>query len=102
MVATATNNRVAAAAAFTDTDYPKLIEKGRQVDTIAVGNILAVFNWPEKSERHQGLERFVDSFFSGFEKLLLPGRHPKWKEVYLAATVPGCGLPLAGTSYSNP
>jgi TRAP transporter TAXI family solute receptor len=70
-------------------DYPNLIAAGETVDTIAVGTILAVFNWPEGSERYQRLARFVDAFFSKFDEFLKPPRHPKWQEVNLSATVPG-------------
>jgi len=31
----------------------------------------------------------VNEFFSNIEKFNAPGRHPKWKEINLAATVPG-------------
>lgn len=32
---------------------------------------------------------FVDAFFTGFRTLTEPGHHPKWREVNLAAEVPG-------------
>jgi TRAP transporter TAXI family solute receptor len=70
-------------------DYPRLIDAGSEVETIAVGNVLAVFNWPEGSERYRRVERFVDAFFSRFDEFSLAGRHPKWREVNLGATVPG-------------
>jgi TRAP transporter TAXI family solute receptor len=76
-------------ARFTSNDYPRLIDSGKTVDTVAVGNVLAVFNWPENSDRYRRVQRFVDAFFSRFEEFLQPGRHPKWKEVNLSATVPG-------------
>ena len=76
-------------AKFSSADYPRLIDGGQEVDTIAVGNVLAVFNWAENSERYKRVQRFVDAFFSRFDEFLKPGRHPKWKEVNLSATVPG-------------
>ena len=76
-------------ARFAASDYPRLIESGKAVETIAVGNVLAVFNWPQNSDRYKRVQRFVDAFFSRFEEFLEPGRHPKWKEVNLSATVPG-------------
>jgi uncharacterized protein len=76
-------------ARFEPSDYPKLITDGKPVDTVAVGNVLAVFNWPENSERYKRVQRFVDAFFSRFDEFSLAGRHPKWKEVNLSATVPG-------------
>jgi hypothetical protein len=75
-------------ARFASSDYPRLIESGKTVETVAVGNVLAVFNWPENSERYKRVERFVEAFFSRFDEFSQPGRHPKWKEVNLSATVP--------------
>lgn len=74
---------------MTDKDYPNLIAASESVDTIAVGTILAVFDWPPSSVRYQRLARFVDAFFSKFDDFLKPPRHPKWQEVNLTATVPG-------------
>jgi len=74
---------------LTSQDYPKLVEPDKPVETLAVGSILAVFNWPESSERYHRVERFVSAFFSKFDEFQKAGRHPKWKEVNLAATVPG-------------
>jgi TRAP transporter TAXI family solute receptor len=76
-------------AKFTRADYPRLLAEGEEVHTLAVGSILAVFNWPERSDRYKRVERFVNAFFSRFEEFLQPGRHPKWKEVSLTAEVPG-------------
>jgi TRAP transporter TAXI family solute receptor len=76
-------------AKFTRADYPRLVPEGREVNTLAVGSILAVFNWPENSDRYRRVERFVNAFFSRFDEFMLPGRHPKWKEVSLTAEVPG-------------
>jgi hypothetical protein len=76
-------------ARFTPGDYPRLVTSGHDVNTIAVGSILAVFNWPERSARFKRVERFINVFFSRFNDFLQPGRHPKWKEVSLTADVPG-------------
>lgn len=76
-------------ARFASSDYPRLIDAGKVVETVAVGNVLAVFNWPENSDRYRRVQRFVDAFFSRFDDFLQPGRHPKWKEVNLSAMVPG-------------
>jgi TRAP transporter TAXI family solute receptor len=76
-------------AKFTASDYPRLVAPGQDVNTLAVGSILAVFNWPEGSDRYKRVERFVNAFFSRFDEFLQPGRHPKWKEVSLTADVPG-------------
>jgi len=76
-------------ARFANTDYPRLVGSDKPVETLAVGSLLAVFNWPENSDRYNRVKRFVDAFFSRFDEFLQPGRHPKWKEVNLAADVPG-------------
>ena len=74
---------------FTSEDYPDLVPEGTEVETIAAGNVLAVFNWPEDHPRHQKVARFVDAFFSRFEELKQPGFHPKWKDVNIGASVAG-------------
>jgi TRAP transporter TAXI family solute receptor len=76
-------------ARLADSDYPQLVDKDKPVETLAVGSLLAVFNWPENSDRYNRVKRFVDAFFARFDEFLQPGRHPKWKEVNLAADVPG-------------
>ncbi|HYI91625.1 MAG TPA: TAXI family TRAP transporter solute-binding subunit [Beijerinckiaceae bacterium] len=69
-------------------DYPAFIQSG-EVPTIAVQNVLAVFNWPKNSDRNRKLVRFIDAYFSKFEKLQQPPHQPKWKEINVAGTVPG-------------
>ena len=70
-------------------DYPTLVPEGKPVDTVAVGSVMAVFNWQPNSDRYFKVVRFVDAFFSRFHMFLQPPRHPKWREVNLAAQVPG-------------
>ncbi|MDH3579631.1 MAG: TAXI family TRAP transporter solute-binding subunit [Hyphomicrobiales bacterium] len=69
--------------------YPEIIPEGQEVPSVASGVVLAVYNWTEDTERYQKVARFVDKFFSSFDKLLKPPRHPKWKTVNLAAELPG-------------
>jgi TRAP-type uncharacterized transport system substrate-binding protein len=76
-------------AALTHEDYPSLIPAGHSVDTIAVGAVLIAFNWPKDSERYRRLNRFVDTFFSRLAEFQKPPRHSKWREVNLAAVIPG-------------
>lgn len=76
-------------ARFANNDYPQLVDTDKPVETLAVGSLLAVFNWPENSDRYSRVRRFVNAFFSRFDEFLQPGRHPKWKEVNLSADVPG-------------
>lgn len=71
-------------------DYPTLIAQGAPpVDTVAVGSVMAVYNWPPSSPRYAHVARFVDAFFSNFQLFQQPPRHPKWRDVNLAAQVPG-------------
>jgi TRAP-type uncharacterized transport system substrate-binding protein len=70
-------------------DYPNLVPKGERVATLAVPTILAVYNWPQQSDRYLRLSRLVDYLFSRLDRLQAPGFDPKWKEVNLRANVPG-------------
>lgn len=76
-------------AQITAADYPRLVRENEPIDTIAVGAILAVANLQPLSERYRNVANFVDTFFTGFQSLLAPGHHPKWRDVNLAADVPG-------------
>lgn len=76
-------------ATLTHDDYPELIRRGETVETLAVPVVLAVYNWPMNSDRSQRIERFVHSYFEHFDRLKQPSFHPKWKEINLAARVPG-------------
>lgn len=69
--------------------YPSLVPDGGPVETIAVGAVMAAYAWQPGSERHRKVAAFVDAFFQNFEAFLRPPRHPKWREVNLAARVPG-------------
>ena len=76
-------------ATLTHEDYPNLIPEGKPIETIAVGSVLAVFNWAPNTERYRRVAKFTKAFFENFDKFLVKPRHPKWKEVNLAATLPG-------------
>jgi TRAP-type uncharacterized transport system substrate-binding protein len=69
-------------------DYPALIPSG-EVPTVAVQTLLAVFNWPKGSERHRKVARFIDAYVAKFEQLQQAPHQPKWKEINIAAKVPG-------------
>lgn len=74
---------------FTPQEYPTLVPAGSVTDTISVPAVLAVFNWPKNTDRYRKVQRFVEAFFTKFEQFQMPPRHPKWRDVNLAATVPG-------------
>src|SRR5215471_12089266 len=70
-------------------DYPQLIPAGEAVDTLCMQAVLAVYNFPQGSDRARRVGRFIDYYFDRFEKLKQPSFHPKWKDVNLAAKVAG-------------
>ena len=71
-------------------DYPALIPKGSRVATIAVPAVLAVYDWPTDTERYRRMVRFVDYLLERLPKLQTEaGYHKNWKDVNLAAAVPG-------------
>jgi TRAP transporter TAXI family solute receptor len=74
---------------LSNADYPNLIPQGETVDTIAVGSVLAVFNWAPDNDRYRRVAQFTEALFSKFNKSLEAPRHPKWREVNLAATLSG-------------
>jgi hypothetical protein len=72
------------------TDYPNLIPQGQQIATISVPAVLAVYDWPKNTDRYRRLVRLVDYLFERLERLQKdPGYHEKWKDVNIAAKVPG-------------
>ena len=76
-------------SSLTSTDYPSLIDETRPIDTVAVGAVMAVYNWERDSDRYRRTAAFVNAFFDQFEAFLKPPRHPKWQEVNLATELPG-------------
>jgi uncharacterized protein len=76
-------------ATLTHDDYPELIAPGQAVDTIAVGAVLIAYDWPKNVDRYRRVQRFVEAFFSKIAEFQKPPRHVKWREVNVAATLPG-------------
>jgi TRAP-type uncharacterized transport system substrate-binding protein len=74
---------------LTSEDYPNLLARGEQVDTVATSVLLAVFNWPTDTERYARVAKFVDAFFSKIDEFQKPPRHPKWRESSIGIVVPG-------------
>jgi TRAP-type uncharacterized transport system substrate-binding protein len=70
-------------------DYPHLIEEGALVRTVAVPTVLASFDWPQSHERYQKYQTFATALFERFSYLRRPGRHPKWQEMALTASLSG-------------
>lgn len=70
-------------------DYPNLIMQGESVETLGSPVVLAVYNWQHGTDRFRKVQRFVQYYFDRFDRLKKPPFQPQWKEVNLAATVPG-------------
>jgi TRAP-type uncharacterized transport system substrate-binding protein len=86
------NQAVTAAYApsrITTADYPNLVAADHPADTIAVGTVLMAADLRTIPDRYRNLSNFIDAFFTGFQRLLEPGHDPKWREVNIAADVPG-------------
>ncbi len=77
-------------ATLTHDDYPEFISAGETVDTVAVGAVLIAYNWPKTNvDRYRRVQRFVEVFFPKIAEFQKPPRHIKWREVNLAASLPG-------------
>jgi uncharacterized protein len=74
---------------LTHEQYPQLIPEGETVPTVASSVVLAAYAWPEDSDDYQRVADFVKVFFDNIGQFQDPSRHPKWREINLAATVPG-------------
>jgi TRAP-type uncharacterized transport system substrate-binding protein len=76
-------------ARFEHDDYPNLIETETSVPSLATGMVLLA----ARSKNDQGsagrVAGFIETLFSRFGELERPGHHPKWREINLAATLPG-------------
>lgn len=70
-------------------DYPNLIREGERVPTIAVGAVMAAYNWKPGTSRHDRVIRFVRRMLDGLPVLQTEAYHPKWRSVDPRAPVPG-------------
>ena len=69
--------------------YPNLVAEGTTVPTIANRALLVAYAWPENSDKYKKVAKFIDAFFSKIDQFNNSSRHPKWREVNLAAEMPG-------------
>ncbi|MEL7543201.1 MAG: hypothetical protein AAGJ70_05440, partial [Pseudomonadota bacterium] len=76
-------------ATFSAEDYPALVDAETPVRSIAVGAVMAVYNWPSDTDRYRRVSQFVDTFFASIHRFRKAPRHPKWREVNLGAELPG-------------
>lgn len=71
-------------------DYPQLIPPGQSVATVSVPAVLAAYAWQQDSDRYRRLERLIDYLADRLPRLQTEaGFHPRWKDINLAAVVPG-------------
>jgi TRAP transporter TAXI family solute receptor len=68
-------------------DYPNLIRSGSELTTLATGMVLLAARGKRDPESQARIDRFVAALFSRFAEL--QRRHPKWRDVNLAASLPG-------------
>lgn len=76
-------------AQFTPEDYPALVPKDASVDTVAVSAVLIAYNWRSNTDRYRRVKKFVTALFNKIGEFQKPPRHPKWRSVNLASTLPG-------------
>jgi TRAP-type uncharacterized transport system substrate-binding protein len=70
-------------------DYPNLITAGSAVATVATGMVLLAARSKADPGAPDRVARFVGAMFPRFAELQAQGHHPKWREVNLAASLPG-------------
>lgn len=70
-------------------DYPNLIQEGAELATVATGMVLLASRAKSDPGAAERVARFVGAVFPRFAELQAQGRHPKWREVNLAASLPG-------------
>lgn len=76
-------------ADLTSADYPNFLKPGQHVGTVAVQTVLAALDRSQTPDRARRVRRFVELFFDRFERFKGLGYQPSWKDVNLAAQVPG-------------
>jgi uncharacterized protein len=74
---------------FDHDDYPNLIEMETEIPSVATGVVLLTAASKDDQGHADRVALLVDTVFSGFDELKKDGRHPKWREINLAAGLPG-------------
>jgi uncharacterized protein len=74
---------------FDRDDYPNLIEMETEIPSVATGLVLVTAADKDDEGHADRVARLVDTVFSRFSELKTDGRHPKWREINLAAGLPG-------------
>lgn len=74
---------------FAHADYPNLVPAGAEISTVATGTVLLTAKANDDPGAGERIAQVVDTVFARFAELQEPGRHPKWREVNLAANLTG-------------
>jgi len=74
---------------FDHDDYPNLIEMETEIPSVATGMVLLAAASKDDPDHAGRLSQLVDTLFSRFGELKKDGKHPKWREINLAASLPG-------------
>jgi uncharacterized protein len=74
---------------FDHDDYPNLIEMETEIPSVATGMVLLAASSKDDPGHADRVAQLVDTLFSRFGELKKDGRHPKWREINLAASLPG-------------
>jgi hypothetical protein len=81
-------------------DFPRLIADGTAVETVASALILAVFDWPERSERFYKLRKFNKALLSTYlasrkedQSTNFSAAVPGWKQYLTAKDLMGAVKP---------
>lgn len=77
------------AAELTADDYPGLIADNQTIETLAVPTVMAAYNWPKKHKKRKQLKDFQEALDAKLGRLQQEPFHTKWREVDLAAKIPG-------------
>jgi len=74
---------------FDHDDYPNLIEMETEIPSVATGMVLLAAASKDDPGHADRVVQLIDTLFSHFGELQKDGRHPKWRDINLAAGLPG-------------
>ncbi len=81
-------------------DYPGLIAASVEVPTIATGLVLLAAKAKHDAGHAERVAQFIDTVFPRFAELKARDKHPKWRDINLAATWPGLTQSQAAAAWS--
>jgi TRAP-type uncharacterized transport system substrate-binding protein len=76
-------------ASLSSETYPNQIANGSKVQTIGTQLLLVSYNWAPGTDRYRKIGTFTDAFFTKFDRIRQPPRHPSWRAVNLSASIRG-------------